>query len=331
MTKVEFYDGQQLLGTATSAPYRFVWANLAAGGYSILAKATDSNGVTTMSVPLNFVVNQTLALALAINTPLSSTTVNDDHVNVTGTVHAPPNSAVMVNGVLGAVLGDGTFFVNSVPLVSGSNTLTASVLTVDGDSLSQSVQVNRTGIGPFRIYASGTAGLSPTQVHLTWFNTSRVAFTHLDVSCADNGTVQFTTSDIASDPGINCIYGSFGNTRARVNVYAKSSGGAETLIYTDSWQVKVESGQARYSLVRGVLFQFMSRLKAGDTAGALRLFATGPAQHYQTMFNSIGSSALAALVDHLGRINQTSLSDGSAEFLLVRPSVSGGWTDLRSA
>jgi hypothetical protein len=85
VAKVEFYDGQRLLGTVASPPYRFVWGQLTAGGYSIIAKVTDSNGMTSKSVPENFVVNQTLPLALTINLPAGSK-VNDDHVNVTGTV-----------------------------------------------------------------------------------------------------------------------------------------------------------------------------------------------------------------------------------------------------
>jgi len=325
VAKVEFFDGQQLLGTVASSPYRFVWDKLAAGGYSIVAKVTDSNGVTSSSVPANFVVNQTLPLALAIAAPLTAAQVSDDHVNVAGTVHAPPNSAISVNGVLGSILSDGTFFVNSVPLSMGGNTLTASVVTVDGDSLAQSVTVNRNGTAPFQIHASGSDGLSPTQLLLEWTNTSGADVTHLDVSCADNGSVQYTTKDITTDVGTYCNYSSGGNTRARVNVYAKSAGGAETLIYSDSWQVKVDSGPARYALVRGVLFQLMSRLKAGDTTGALKLFSPGPAQYYQSMFNAIGAPSLAKMIDYLGRIEQTSLSDTSTEFLLIRPSAAGGF------
>ena len=324
VVKVEFYDGQQLVGTLTRVPYRFVWNNLPAGGYSIRAKATDSNGVTATSAPLNFVVNQVLPLSLAIDTPLAAATVNDDHVNVSGTVHAPPNSGVRVNGVLGAILADGTFFANSVPLVNGSNKLTATVTTIDGETLSQSVTVTRSGTGPLRVNASGTAGLAPAKVRFHWNNTAGVTVTHLDLSCRDDGAVQFTTTDINGVQAAACEYKTPGNTRARVNVYAERAGGGETLIYTDSWQIKVDSGLSRYSLVRGVLFQLMTRLKAGDTAGAARLFATGPAERYRAIFNSTGRSTWAKRVDQLGRINQTSLSDTSAEFLLSRPSDSGG-------
>lgn len=50
ISKVEFYRGTTLLGTDTTAPYSFVWANVAAGSYSLTVKAYDNlNAVTTSS------------------------------------------------------------------------------------------------------------------------------------------------------------------------------------------------------------------------------------------------------------------------------------------
>ncbi|MDD5688550.1 MAG: FG-GAP-like repeat-containing protein [Elusimicrobia bacterium] len=50
ISKVEFYNGTTLLGTATSSPYSYTWNNVFAGTYSITAKATDnSNAATTTS------------------------------------------------------------------------------------------------------------------------------------------------------------------------------------------------------------------------------------------------------------------------------------------
>ncbi|MCB2408848.1 glycosyl hydrolase [Hymenobacter lucidus] len=49
VSKVEFYRGTTLLGTDTSAPYSFSWTSVAAGTYSLTAKATDNAGATTTS------------------------------------------------------------------------------------------------------------------------------------------------------------------------------------------------------------------------------------------------------------------------------------------
>ncbi|PSL44756.1 putative secreted protein (Por secretion system target) [Chitinophaga niastensis] len=51
ISKVEFFNGTGKLGEATSSPYTYTWSNVAAGTWSITARATDnSNGATTSSV-----------------------------------------------------------------------------------------------------------------------------------------------------------------------------------------------------------------------------------------------------------------------------------------
>ena len=51
VSSVAFYNGTTLLNTDTSAPYSYTWTGVAAGTYSITAKATDNAGaVTTSSV-----------------------------------------------------------------------------------------------------------------------------------------------------------------------------------------------------------------------------------------------------------------------------------------
>ena len=49
VSKVEFYNGSTLLGADTASPYTFVWNNVAAGNYTITAKATDNGSLATTS------------------------------------------------------------------------------------------------------------------------------------------------------------------------------------------------------------------------------------------------------------------------------------------
>jgi YD repeat-containing protein len=58
VAKVEFYQGAALLGVATVTPYAFSWSNVAAGTYSLTAKATDNAGASTVSSPINVTVNE---------------------------------------------------------------------------------------------------------------------------------------------------------------------------------------------------------------------------------------------------------------------------------
>jgi Bacterial Ig domain/Secretion system C-terminal sorting domain len=55
--EVAFYNGSTLLGTDNSNPYSFNWTNVAAGNYALTAKATDNDGLSTNSLPVNIVVN----------------------------------------------------------------------------------------------------------------------------------------------------------------------------------------------------------------------------------------------------------------------------------
>lgn len=59
ISKVDFFQGTTLIGTATSAPYTITWANVAQGTYSITAVATDNTGATGTSAAVDVVVNST--------------------------------------------------------------------------------------------------------------------------------------------------------------------------------------------------------------------------------------------------------------------------------
>ncbi len=57
--KVDFYQGDVLLGTDTISPYSFAWAGVAAGSYTLTAKATDNMGALINSAPVNITVAAT--------------------------------------------------------------------------------------------------------------------------------------------------------------------------------------------------------------------------------------------------------------------------------
>jgi len=57
VTQVAFYNGSTLLGTDNSSPYSYSWTNVAAGTYTITARATDDDGATTISASRSVTVN----------------------------------------------------------------------------------------------------------------------------------------------------------------------------------------------------------------------------------------------------------------------------------
>jgi endoglucanase len=56
ISKVEFFDGATLLGTDTTSPYAFTWANVPAGSYSLTAQAFDAANVTATSTAVPITV-----------------------------------------------------------------------------------------------------------------------------------------------------------------------------------------------------------------------------------------------------------------------------------
>ncbi|TDD19271.1 cellulose 1,4-beta-cellobiosidase [Nonomuraea diastatica] len=67
ISKVDFYQGSTLLGTDTSAPYTHNWTGVAAGSYSVTARATDNGGATTTSSPVGITVSQSTGPALLVS------------------------------------------------------------------------------------------------------------------------------------------------------------------------------------------------------------------------------------------------------------------------
>jgi WD40 repeat protein len=57
VTKVEFFNGTTKLGEDTTAPYTFAWSGVAAGNYSLTARATDNLGGVTTSVASRITVS----------------------------------------------------------------------------------------------------------------------------------------------------------------------------------------------------------------------------------------------------------------------------------
>ncbi len=66
VAKVEFYQGATKLGEDTTSPYAYTWNSVAAGSYTLTAKAIDDDGATTTSAAVNVTVLDTSGFTVAI-------------------------------------------------------------------------------------------------------------------------------------------------------------------------------------------------------------------------------------------------------------------------
>ncbi|HXW04606.1 MAG TPA: Ig-like domain-containing protein [Vicinamibacterales bacterium] len=57
VSRVDFYQGTTLIGSDTTAPYTASWSNVAAGSYTLTARATDNGGAARTSTGVSITVN----------------------------------------------------------------------------------------------------------------------------------------------------------------------------------------------------------------------------------------------------------------------------------
>ncbi|MDF2455193.1 MAG: type sorting protein, partial [Cytophagaceae bacterium] len=79
IAKVEFYNGNTLLGTDTTSPYSYLWNNVPAGTYNLTARATDNQGgIKTSSVVTLVVKSVTVNQSpnVSLTSPATGATYN---------------------------------------------------------------------------------------------------------------------------------------------------------------------------------------------------------------------------------------------------------------
>jgi len=130
VTKVEFFNGAAKLGEDTTAPYSFTWSGVAAGTYTLTARATDDLGATTTSVASRITVSANTPPTANITSPTDGAVFAwKPTITVTATASDPDGNVTKVEFRDGTtVLGQDTsapysFTWRNVP--SGSHLLTA--------------------------------------------------------------------------------------------------------------------------------------------------------------------------------------------------------------
>jgi predicted phage tail protein len=184
ISKVEFYAGATLIGTDTTAPYSVSWSNVAAGGYTLTAKATDNSGAATTSSGVNITVN---APPPAAPSGLTATAVSNSAINLTWTDQSTNETSFKIERALGA----GAF--SQVGTVgAGVTSYTDTGLTA-GTSYSYRVRASNTGgdsaysnTGSATTQAAATAPAAPTGLVATATAASSSAITITWVDQANN-------------------------------------------------------------------------------------------------------------------------------------------------
>ena len=118
ITKVEFYEGNNLIFTEHKAPYYNKWRNVPAGNCSFTAKVTDGNGNVIASQPVQ----------VTLTGPLARSIVKDDKLTLAGTLLALKINPNPVAGVLNISLdGLQTNRKSTISIISASGVVVKTI------------------------------------------------------------------------------------------------------------------------------------------------------------------------------------------------------------
>jgi len=178
VSKVAYYNGATLLGTATASPYTVTWSNVPSGTYSIIAVATDSNNVTATSKAVSVRVDAPPVVNLTSPTNGQVYNAVNDITTITLTASASDSDGHVVkvafyNGLtwIGASttspysftwsnvgMGIGTYNLHAVAVDNDNVSSTSNIVSIRTNALpSVSLSVTGQSIAPATFTLTATA------------------------------------------------------------------------------------------------------------------------------------------------------------------------------
>jgi hypothetical protein len=149
ISKVEFLNGTTVLATITASPYTYSWTSVAAGTYSVTARATDSgNAVTTSAVKTVTVTSAAnVAPTLTFNTTASKYVSLSSASAIVGSVMNNATDPFIVSGLDINVTDDNLSTLTFSMTSSKTAVVPAANFTITGTGTARKFKVTPTGVG----------------------------------------------------------------------------------------------------------------------------------------------------------------------------------------
>ena len=294
IVRADFYFDGQRVGSAIAPPYSFVRFNVPAGTHPVKAVVYDGAGLGVETATVNITVLDAPTLQMAPG--IDGSTVGDDNVSLAGTVQAPRNAAVSVNGRAASLDPNGSFFIDGVQLQPGGNTVTLVLNAQDGSPVTRTVAVQSTGVAPFQVTVDKNEGLGPLEVDLTITNRGAVAFQRIEIDMNGDGSPDITLTGLPDNQSVEHLtYSVPGTYTISVRVYDA----ANAVIYSAYRKVRVHGADETGRKMVALYNDLVSRLGNSDPAGALRLFTGNAGARYSSVFAALGAT-LPSVAQQLG-------------------------------
>ncbi len=317
VAQVDFYADGVLLGSATTAPYIHLWTGATIGVHTVSARASNGAGTTVSAAPVS--VSVVAGGAIAPDAGIDGSSIASDTISFEGTVQAPANAAVIVNGRHAPHDRNGRFYANNVTLKPGANSLTLVLNAQDAEPVTKTISVTSTATSSFRVWLDEYEGLVPFAPTLTIGNPANLAFQRIEVDMQDDGSADATLATLPDGVGrVSLHYATPGIYTVRVTVFG--AGGSE--LFRTRLRVKATAPAELAAKVIGVYRGVTERLAANNATGALDLFAGDARSRYAEVFAVLGGS-LPGVAAQLGTPIDGVVTGDWAELTLLRPTPEG--------
>jgi len=260
-------------------------------------------------IPEVVLPSPTTPLAIAVEGPVSGSSVDGYKTQIYGTFAGPPNTSVTINDIPAYKVG--TLWLADIPLTSGTNLLTVKARNMAGNEVTISHTLIR-GVEPFPpdpVRIDATSAVAPFAVNASF-----------DLAGTSMGSIDFNADGIddASGAGaaavLSYLYTQPGRYRARFTLVPSG------IHYRYLLAEHPSELRQTFCFVFG---HMRERLIANDIPGALQALIPELHSDFQAMWTGLGAG-LPAAAQSLGDIVDGRFSKDSAELVIARPNgVSG--------
>lgn len=289
---------------ATDGSFSALLAAEAGDSLSIVATDMAGNASPTGAVQVASDVSVT------ITEPQDGASITQNWVLVRGSLEGPENTGITVNGVV-AVVHDGIFVANDVPLAAGTNTLTATATTLPGQTATDAVTITSQGETPIlEVKALPSSGIAPLEVRFEYTFNSVETINTISIDFDGDGTDDFTTTDPAAE--LVHTYTTQGVFLVRLRLTDQQGTVHDTQV-----AIVVQDVAALDVMFKALWNDMNAALVAGDKATAMQFLTATAQAKYGPVFDAL-LSHMPEIIASYSPFQQVSISAEIGEYALTR-------------
>ena len=301
------YGSSQTFTITPNAGYTISDVTVDGVSQGVITSGTFDSVNATHTIAATFAINSS-SITVTIDSPTNNATFYRPDVMVTGTVTNTGGyeTGVTVNGVIANVYGN-NFVANHVPLMSGTNTITATAIDTNGGTSSATTTVNAVFSG---YYISLTADTSSGVAALV--TTLRI-----------DGSFSIGNSSISvTGPGQPVFLSSSADTYQvqmtpeGIYYFTASVTGPDANTYQDTIAVVAMNATALDNLLRGKWNAMVTSLGNEDITTAITYLSPDTRAIYQQMYTAIIDQLPAMVATQTG-FNFISVNNNTAFYDLI--------------